>query len=110
MISKTGTIGLLGITTSDVNPGIITSRLSKITLDKNKANTGFIFQCLLGLQQDGYWTRVSQGGTMQVLGTKMIKDAPVPNISVDEQQKIADFLTSIDNFIASKDQQITKIE
>jgi type I restriction enzyme S subunit len=110
LISKTGTIGLLGIATTDINPGMITSRLAKISLNNTKANTGFIFYCLLWLKQNGYWSQMSQGGTMQVLGTKMIKEAPIPDISLLEQEKIGEFLTSVDKVIESKQQQILGAE
>lgn len=110
LISKTGTIGLLGIATVEVNPGIITSRLAKISINKNIADTAFIFHCLVYLKQDGYWTQVSQGGTMQVLGTKMIKDAPIPGISKLEQEKIGEFLTYLDKVIELKNNQIIQAE
>jgi type I restriction enzyme S subunit len=51
---------------------------------------------LLKLRSDGYWEKVSQGGTMQILGIGMLKSAPLPSISVAEQAAIAAVLSDMD--------------
>jgi type I restriction enzyme S subunit len=89
IISKTGSLGKLGLIPGRVERGLITSRLAKITLDPSRADQLFVFQCLLKLRSEGYWERVSQGGTMQILGIGMLQNAPIPNIGVAEQAAIA---------------------
>lgn len=96
IISKTGSLGKLGLIPDHVERGLITSRLAKITLDPAKADRTFVFQCLLKLRLDGYWEKVSQGGTMQILGIGMLKSAPIPNVSVSEQNAIATVLSDMD--------------
>ncbi|WP_395669450.1 restriction endonuclease subunit S [Rhodoferax sp.] len=96
IISKTGSLGKLGLVPESVDRGLITSRLAKITVDPAKADQGFVFQCLLKLRSDGYWEKVSQGGTMQILGIGMLKSAPLPSISVAEQAAIAAVLSDMD--------------
>ena len=96
IISKTGSLGKLGLIPESVERGLITSRLAKITVDPAKADRRFVFQCLLKLRSDGYWEKVSQGGTMQILGIGMLKSAPLPSLSVTEQVAIATVLSDMD--------------
>ena len=96
IISKTGSLGKLGLMPDCVERGLITSRLAKITLDPSSADQRFVFQVLLKLRSDGYWERVSQGGTMQILGIGMLQNAPIPDIAVSEQAAIAAVLSDMD--------------
>ncbi len=108
VISKTGSLGYLGIIPDSLAKGIITSRLAKISLDASRADRSFIFQYLLKLRRDGYWEKVSQGGTMQILGIGMLQNAPIPNISVPEQIAIAEVLSDMDAELAALTQRRDK--
>jgi len=108
IISKTGTLGLLGVAPSIINPGVITSRLAKISVDTSKADPSFVFHWLRKLKKNGYWERVSQGGTMQILGTRMLKEAPIPNIGVEEQSAIAKVISDMDNEIENLESMLEK--
>jgi type I restriction enzyme S subunit len=108
LISKTGSLGKLGILPATIECGLITSRLAKITLDPTKADRGFVFQFLLKLRRDGYWEQVSQGGTMQILGIGMLQNAPVPDIDPAEQTAIAEVLTEMDMELAGLEQRREK--
>ena len=108
LISKTGTLGKLSIVPPTINRGMITSRLAKITLNSEKASQGFIFQCLIKLRVDGYWEKVSQGGTMQILGIGMLKNAPIPNITVEEQSAITNVLADMDTEIEAIEKRRAK--
>ncbi len=101
VVSKTGSLGYLGVISNSIEKAIITSRLAKVTLDPCKADRLFTFQYLMKLRQDGYWEKVSQGGTMQILGIRMIQDVPMPSIGVEEQQAIANLLSDMDADIAA---------
>jgi len=108
IISKTGSLGYLGIVPEKIGRGIITSRLAKISLDPSSADLSFVFQWLMKLRLDGYWEQVSQGGTMQILGIDMLKNAPIPDISVAEQRAIAAVLTDMDAEIRALEQRRQK--
>jgi len=110
IISKTGSLGYLGIIPNSINKAIITSRLAKISLDINKANISFIFQYLLKHRNDKYWESVSQGGTMQILSISMLKNAPIPNLSLTEQCAIAEILDDIDQEIIHTKMLLNKYE
>lgn len=57
-----------------------------------------------------YFNKVAVGSTVQSLRLPMFNKMPMNLPSVDEQQKITEFLTSIDQLIESKQQQITQAE
>ena len=101
IISKTGSLGKLGLMPDRVERGLITSRLAKITLDPSHADRRFVFQCLLKLRSENYWEKVSQGGTMQILGIGMLQNAPIPSIAVPEQTAIAAVLSDMDAELAA---------
>jgi type I restriction enzyme, S subunit len=108
LISKTGSLGKLGIMPDHIKRALITSRLAKISLNPRSADRHFVFQYLLKLRGEGYWGQVSQGGTMQILGIGMLQNVRVPNISVPEQTAIADVLTDMDVELAALEQRREK--
>jgi type I restriction enzyme S subunit len=108
LISKTGSLGKLGIMPESIERGLITSRLAKITLEPSRADHNFVFQCLLKHRRDGYWEKVSQGGTMQILGIGMLQNTPIPNVSLPEQTAIAEVLTEMDAELAGLEQRREK--
>ncbi len=101
IISKTGSLGKLGLIPNRVERGLITSRLAKITLDPSLADRFFVFQVLLRLREEGYWEKVSQGGTMQILGIGMLQAVPIPDIPVSEQTAITAVLSDMDAELAA---------
>ncbi|HOI97674.1 MAG TPA: restriction endonuclease subunit S [Candidatus Pacearchaeota archaeon] len=108
IISKTGTLGLLGVVPSKTIKAIITSRLAKISIDESKANISFVFHWLRQMKVEGHWEKISQGGTMQILGVKMLKDTPIPGISVKEQSVIANILSDMDLEIEKLEERLDK--
>jgi type I restriction enzyme S subunit len=108
IISKTGSLGKLGIVPSVYKQGLITSRLAKISLDPSRADCLFVLQVLIKKRIDAYWERISQGGTMQILNIRMLEDVPVPDISLGEQTAIATLLTNMDTELEALEQRLEK--
>ena len=77
VISKTGTLGLLGIVNSNYEKGILVSRLAKITPDEKKLGKYSLFQILLHLSNSNYWIMKSSGSTMPILNNSLIENVPV---------------------------------
>lgn len=98
IISKTGSLGYLGLI-EEGERAVITSRLAKITIDREKAHREFVFQYLKYMKMIGYWERIGQGGTMKILSIDNFKKMPIPNISKKEQLKIASILALADEEI-----------
>lgn len=77
IISKTGTLGLLGIVKSDKEKGIIVSRLAKITPDENKIGKYTLLIFLSKLTDSGYWLKQSNGSTMPILNNGLIENTKI---------------------------------
>lgn len=75
VISKTGTLGLLGIMTNLWDRAVLVSRLAKITPNLNKVNRYYLFQVLKNFQKEKYWDSQSSGSTMPIINLTHIKSA-----------------------------------
>lgn len=78
IISKTGTLGLLGIVKDEVHEnGIIVSRLAKITPDPKIIGKYALLIYLKKLNDSGYWMKKSSGSTMPILNNELIGDVEI---------------------------------
>lgn len=78
IISKTGTLGLLGVVKSDnFDKGVLVSRLAKITPDSKKIGTYTLLIMLQHLSDSGYWMKKSGGSTMPILNNQLLENVPV---------------------------------
>jgi len=82
--------------------------LTVIRLNKNYH--GNFFAYYLSNSQNRNIARLAQGNSVVHLYPSHLKKIVLSIPSLPEQQKIADFLTSLDNLIESKQQQITRAE
>lgn len=76
--------------------------------NKKNSDIDFLYQFLLYFEKR--WIKFEQGSTFTAVNTKDIKNLKLSVPSFLEQQKIAEFLISIDNLIESKQQQIIQAE
>jgi type I restriction enzyme S subunit len=95
VISKTGTLGLLGIMTDFWDKAILVSRLAKITPDTSKINRYYLFQILKNFQKEKYWDMQSSGSTMPIVNLTHIKSAELILPPIDLQNKFGDM---VENF------------
>lgn len=72
IISKTGTLGLLGLVRSKYEKGIIVSRLAKITPNPNIIGKYALLIYLSKLTEGGYWLNMCGGSTMPILNNSVI--------------------------------------
>lgn len=72
IISKTGTLGLLGIVNSKYEKGIIVSRLAKITPNEKFMGKYCLLNFLKLIDKSGYWLMKSSGSTMPILNNELI--------------------------------------
>ena len=59
----------------------------------------FIFQLLTRMKENGYWRNLSTGSTFESINSNDIKDAYIFIPNLEEQIKIGDFFTNLDNLI-----------
>lgn len=77
IISKTGTLGLLGVVPKSIDKAIIVSRLAKITPDKSIISPYVLLLLLKRVTNAKYWERQSSGSTMPILNIDIIKNTPL---------------------------------
>lgn len=61
------------------------------------ANSEFLYQYLIGFEDK--WKHLEQGSTFTAIGSKEVKQLPIPLPPLPEQKKIAEVLTSVDEAI-----------
>ncbi|MGM0815117.1 MAG: restriction endonuclease subunit S [Bacillota bacterium] len=59
----------------------------------------FIFQSLGRMKQNGYWTKLSTGSTFESINSNDIRGAYIMIPNKEEQKKIGDFFSNLDNLI-----------
>ena len=77
IISKTGTLGLLGIMTKELEPAIIVSRLCKIMINEDIISRYYLFMILKKLKDEKYWESISSGSTMPLFNLTAVKNVKV---------------------------------
>jgi len=92
VMSKTGTLGLLGIMTSLWDKAILVSRLAKITPDIKKINRYFLFQVFKNFQKEEYWNSQSSGSTMPIINLTHIKSAKFVLPPIELQNKYGEIV------------------
>ena len=96
LISKCGTIGRTQLIRNDIKIGIFVGLL--LVKIKNNTVSGQYFEDLLN--SDKYRTimeSISPGSTRKTLAIGMFKNILIPLPPLQEQQKIAEILTTVDN-------------
>lgn len=77
-------------------------------ISPKKIESDYLYQYLIFFEDK--WLKLSQGTTFDAVNSKDIQNLLVPVPPIDEQKKIADFLSSIDNLIETKQKQISMAE
>ena len=67
----------------------------------------FIFQTLSRMKEQGFWTRYSSGSTFESINSADLKDAFIQICHIEEQTKIGDFFTKLDDTIALHQRKLT---
>ncbi|SBO15694.1 restriction endonuclease type i hsds [Trichococcus flocculiformis] len=69
----------------------------------------FIFQTLSRMKEQGFWTRYSSGSTFESINSADLKDAFIQICHIEEQTKIGDFFTKLDDTIALHQSKLQKL-
>jgi type I restriction enzyme S subunit len=94
VISKTGTLGLLGIMTDIYDKAVLVSRLAKITIDEKKMSKYYLFLLLKRLFLEKYWDHISSGSTMPIINLTHIKSKEILIPSKDILNKFEALMNS----------------
>jgi type I restriction enzyme S subunit len=111
IISTMGTIGKSCIVPENIQKGIMDSHIIRLRLDKTIMIPDFLKQIFLIFDVQKQIQRYSVGGIMDGLSMGIINELKfnIPT-SIDEQQKIANFLSTIDKKIQAVQTQLTQTQ
>ena len=70
----------------------------------------FIFQTLSRMKEIGFWTKYSSGSTFESINSADLKEAVIQIPNIEEQIKIGDFFTKLDDTIALHQQKIDNMQ
>lgn len=111
VISTMGTVGACAIFPKDAEEGIMNSHLLRIRVDKNRVIAEFIAQ---SIRNAGYIKKqieiLAVGSIMTGLSSSIVQKLIFKLPSLQEQQKIADFFTAIDDQINIEKERLTTME
>jgi type I restriction enzyme S subunit len=95
LISLVGTIGKVLILPEGISEGIINPRLVKLSLHKSLTLAEFIKAYLESPSVRDYFSKLSHGGTMDILNLTTLKALPILLPPLNEQRRIVDKLERI---------------
>ncbi|MEI2342258.1 restriction endonuclease subunit S [Priestia megaterium] len=99
VISMMGTIGKCAIVPDGIKHGIMDSHLIRIRLDENVFQNKLLLHVISSDLVQRQIKRLSVGGIMAGLSSKVIRQIKLPVPSLDEQQKITEILSTVDEQI-----------
>lgn len=70
----------------------------------------FIYQSLVKMDSNGYWKKLSNGSTFESLNSNNIKDAEIFVPCDEEQQKIGQYFSNLDNLITLHQRKCDKLK
>ena len=70
----------------------------------------FIFQTLSRMKEIGFWTRYSSGSTFESINSADLKDAVIQIPNIEEQIKIGEFFTKLDDTIALHQRELDNLK
>ena len=70
----------------------------------------FIFYTLEKMKMTGFWNKFSTGSTFESISSNDIKEAIIQIPTIEEQQAIGFYFSSLDQLITSYQEKITQLE
>jgi type I restriction enzyme S subunit len=110
LISLVGTYGKLLIIPDEFQEGIINPRLMKITFDKSKIDPIYFKYFFTSESLKSYLSRISRGGTMDIINVGIVKKIEIPIPPLELQTKFAKIVKNIDGQKALVKQSIKESE
>lgn len=110
IMSCSGTMGKFSRIPKNPEKGVINQALLKLTVRKGYS-TSFIKNALeLPLNQSKLLSQSAGGAVKNVVGVSLIKQITIAVPKADEQKKIADCLSSLDNLIQAENEQLDALK
>lgn len=109
VIAITGDIGKVGLIPNEVKKANINQHLARVRIVKG-ALPYFVYMYLCSNKVQRTYKKIKTGLSMAQLSLAQIRDTNIPIVSFPEQQKIAEFLSTIDTVIEKQKEIISAWE
>lgn len=108
LISITGNIGRVAIVPQQIKEGNINQHIAKITIESSLSNPLFVYHWLNQEKIESYYKSIKTGLAYPQISLKQVRETIIPLPSIEEQQRIAEILTAVDEQIYAYKQEIEK--
>ena len=109
VIAITGDIGKVGLIPSEVKKANINQHLARVRIVKG-VFPYFVYMYLCSDKVQHTYKKIKTGLSMPQLSLAQIRDTNIPVVSLPEQQKIAEFLSTIDTVIEKQKETVSAWE
>lgn len=111
LITKDGTLGKVAYVQGLSMPATLNAGVFNVVIkDKNEIDEQYLYQYLKGPFLMDYVGQRATGGTIKHLNQGILVDFPVRLPSIEEQIKVGDLLTSLDNTITLHQRKVDKLK
>jgi type I restriction enzyme S subunit len=110
IMSCSGTMGKFAVIPTEPKEGVINQALLKLTVNKEYDLDFVKFTLELPINQENLLSQSAGGAIKNVVGVSELKEIEMPAPSLKEQQKIADFIFSIDELITAQSKKIDTLK
>lgn len=110
LYSRRGDVGRCAFATSAEKGWLCGTGCLRVTVDKTKAVSKFIFYQLQRAESIGWVVNHAVGSTMLNLNTSILSAVPVSIPDIQTQTRIADVLSAYDNLIENNQKQVKLLE
>lgn len=109
IIAITGDIGKVGLIPSEVKKANINQHLARVRIVKDTFPY-FVYMYLCSDKVQRTYKKIKTGLSMPQLSLAQIRDTNIPVVSLPEQQKIAEFLSTVDTVIEKQKDTVSAWE
>ena len=110
LITITGNVGRVCKLPEHICEANINQHIAKITLNPQQVNTDFIYHCLRDIKYRNYFERITTGQAYPQISLVQVRDVLIPLPSREEQQKIANVLSTADQQITTLQQKLAALK
>lgn len=110
LVTLVGTPGKTLVLGENIQDGVINPRLVRLSPDPNLVHPRFLSLYLESPLARKRLARLSQGGTMDILNSKMLSSLEVPRPRVEEQQEIMEALDTVDESVLKCQEAVIGLE
>lgn len=110
LISLVGTYGKISVVPKEFEEGIINPRLMKISFDKSVINPVFFKFLFTSEYITRKLTKLSRGGTMNILNVGIVKDIEIPAPDIDFQKQFVQIVKKVENIKTKYQESLQELE